>query len=344
MDKNTRNAILAIVVIAALFIAADRFITPPPPPPPPEAEESSLKFEPLKKDDSSTSVSSATVRLWYDRNGDGLMQYTELGLVSESSGVYTSNDENYPIGSEFSIWAQVQHTDYFTEYIELYMTGSRNSDGSAKMASVAAGSSIEMVYADTGSTYDGEINSVAWDDSTDYNYTANGATGPAEIEWVGANADEGVDSGVWDQVDYQSIYSGVDSDATTKNHDYIVKWDEITSAGIAKFYAPTFLGFYMTEQDSVDLGLSGGDFDGYYFGPTNRYFFSYDLSFEDMFYRTSDDSAPRWQYTFDVDIDAAGQLIYVGFVEGIEYNDMIEGSWTNSDMLGTPGDDWDWVA
>ena len=94
------------------------------------AQESSFKYSGVREDATSTSVTSATTRVWYDENSDGVMQYSELGSFTESSGVYTSNKEDYPIGVTF--WVQAYAANHFVTYEQVTMTGQRNSDGSAK--------------------------------------------------------------------------------------------------------------------------------------------------------------------------------------------------------------------
>jgi hypothetical protein len=306
-----------------------------------DAEFSRFEISPLKKDDSSTSVTSATLRVWRDSNGDGKMQYSELGKFTESSGTYTTKRE-YPIGEDYKFWIQEQASNYDINYVQVYMTGQKNSDGSAKPVVVAQGSE-DMVFTDSSVTYDGLINGKAWDDSDDYNYTANGAEETAEIRIKLSGADQGITSEIWDAVNYQNVYSDLTSEYN-KDFDYVVKWNEISDEGISKFYAPRFLSIWFTEQDSIDFGNPSSDFDGHYYGPTNRYFFSINsVDWDNMFYYSAD-SSRTVTYSFDADIDAAGAAVYVGIVDGLEYDSMVEGDYTNSDIIGTEGADWDWTA
>jgi len=314
---------------------------------PPGTEQSQFKFTPVKKDASATAVSSATVRIWSDTNADGKMQYSELGLVTESSGTYTSIGE-YSIGAQYTFWAQVQAANYATAYIQMYMTGTKNSDGSAKTANVATGSSIEMVYLNDGETYAGLIGSIAWDDAADYNSTTYGTDKNVKVLTTISAADQGLASQVWSQVFYESIYSQLSSKAD-KEHSYWVKWDEITDVGIAKFYAPTFLGVQMTHQDAIDFGMSATDWDGHYDDLTTHFFWaSESINWADLFYYTSDSAAPEGEFQFTSAIKAAGTTVAtygVGFWLNLEYDDMVSGTWGTSATYyaGTPGSDWDFT-
>ena len=98
---------------------------------PGDAEYSAFKYTGVRKDATATTVTSATTRIWFDLNLDGVMQYSELGSLTESSGVYTSDIE-YPIGLDYDLWVKVYATNYQVTYECVHMTGQRNSDGSAK--------------------------------------------------------------------------------------------------------------------------------------------------------------------------------------------------------------------
>lgn len=312
---------------------------------PPGTEQSRFQFTPVKKDASATAVTSATVRIWSDANGDGKMQYSELGLVTESSGTYTSSLE-YTIGEANKFWVQVQASSYATAYIEMYMTGTKNSDGSAKVANIATGSSIEMVYLNDGQTYAGLIGSIAWDDSADYNSTTYGTDKNVKVLTTISAADQGLASQVWQGVNYASIYSQLSTKAD-KEHSYWVKWDQISTEGIAKFYAPTFLGVQMTHQDAIDFGMSTSDWDGDYDDLTTHFFWaSESINWADLFYYTSDSAAPEGEFQFTCAIKAAGTTVAtvgVSFWINLEYDDMVSGTWGTSATYycGTPGNDWD---
>jgi len=352
LDKNTRNA---IIVIALLFFTgagiqqgwfatgfsaiASWFGAVPPPPPPPTYEESAFKYSAFALD-TSTAVTSATTRVWYDANSDGKMTYSEIGRFTESSGVYTSDNE-YPIGSEYDLWVQCYATNYQVTYQLMHITGSRNTDGSAKTVG-----SMDLIATDDSVTYDGMINKVAWDDSSDYNATLKGTSGLAEISIVLSAADKGLSSQVWEAVDYMSVYG------VTKDYDYFVKWDQITEGGIPKaaILAPDFFGIYMTLQDKADLNPSMTDFDGYYQGVTNFFFFSTVTdAWGDLFYNSADSAAPRPTISFDVGtVTAAGTTVAtygVRICTGLTYEQMVSGVWTESAActLGTGGNDWDWT-
>jgi len=251
---------------------------------PPDTEFSSFKYSAVQKDATATGVTSATTRVWWDADGDGFMDYSEIGSFTESSGVYTSNDE-YPIGEDFDLWVQVYASGYQVTYKSVYMTGQRNSDGTAKPAG-----EIELVKTDTGITYDGTINDVGWDDATDYNATLSGTSGPAEVKIVLSAADLGISSQVWDGVDYETIYG------ISRDMPFYVKWDQITDEGIAdsSVMAPDFFGLTMAIADKVTLKPSVTDFDHYGDDDTNWYGLQVVTpDWGDLFYNTIDTSAPK---------------------------------------------------
>ncbi len=340
MEKNTKNAIIAIALIVAGVYTVQHWPFGPITPPPPELVESSFKYS-LVQQDTSTAISGATTRVWYDENGDGQMTFDEIGTFTESSGVYTS-DEEYPIGEGYDLWVQAYKSTYQVAYKNCHMTGTRNSDGSAK----SVGTMYEILT-DDSVTYDGLINKVAWDDSSDYNATLKGTSGLAEISIVLSAADKGLSSNVWEDVDYQSIYG------VSRDYDYYVKWDQITDGGITKsaILAPDFFGIYMTLQDKADFNPSMSDFDFYYQGVTNFFLGAFVSStWGDLFYNTADSSAPRPTVSFDVGtITASGTTAAtygVRICTGLTYEQMISGVWTESAActLGTGGNDWDWIV
>lgn len=320
--------------------------------PPEGVEVSQFKFTPVKKDATGTAVTGATVRIWYDQNSDGKMQYNELGYVTESSGTYTSVNE-YPIGDGYKFWAQVQASNYFTRYLQMYMTGSRNSGGEAKTASIAQGS-IEMTYMDDSVTYKGLIGTIAWDDGDDFNVTTQGAGDyTAQIFTTLSAEDKGIENSVWSNVDYEYVYSGLESSDADKTEGYWVKWDEVSDEGIAKFYAPTFLGIHMTDSDATagsGFGMSSSDWDMSTSDGTNTYFSVYqdsNVGFSDYFYRSSDSVAPEPSFSFTMDVNAAAAAINVGWYIDVEYGDWMDGNWptgTAANYLGTLGSDWDVIS
>lgn len=332
--------IVAACVVGMLFVAFvyNPFVIDLPPD---EVEYSAFKYAAVKEDATGTSVTSATTRVWYDWDADGHMAYDEIGTFTESSGVYTSDIE-YPIGLDYDIWVQVYASSYQVSYKLIHMTGDRNSDGSAKSVG-----QIELRATDDAVTYDGMINRVAWDDSTDYNATLSGLSGLAEVSVVLSAADKGLSSQIWDQVNYKSIYG------LTKTYDYWVKWDQITTTGIpdGAVLAPDFFCIYMTVQDKVDLAPTAGDFDVNFNDGTNWFFISFvSTSWGDLMYNTADESAPRPMIDFNVGtITGVGTTVAtygVAIWQGITYEAMLGGTWTKSATyyLGTPGDDWDWTV
>jgi len=315
-----------------------------------EVQYSSFKYSAVKEDASGTAVTSATTRVWFDEDNDGFMDYSEIGTFTESSGVYSS-DEEYPINYidedgnpvEFDLWVQCYASGYQVTYKLFHITGQRNSDGSAKSVG-----QMELRAVDDSVTYDGEIGGVTWDDSTDYNATLSGTSGLAEVDIVLSAADKGLSSQIWEGVSYQDVYG------VHKDHDYYVKWDEIPSSGeISKnsILAPDFFCIYMTVGDKNDLSPSTADFDINFSDGTNWYFISIvDDSWGDLMYNTADASAPRPTVSFDVGtISASGTTAAtygVAIWQGVTYEQMLDGTWTKSATyyLGTPGDDWDWTV
>ena len=316
---------------------------------PPGTNYSKFYFSPVKKDATGTAVSSATVRSWFDANGDGMMQYSELGRFTESSGVYTTVPE-FPIGADFHVWIQVQAANYFTRYLSIHMTGAPNLDGSAKSVTVDDGSSLEMCYVDDSLTYTGLINAYPWSNSVDYNYTLHGTQVIADVVVTGGVSHSGVESQVWQLTNYKSVYSALSTQAATKTYDYGIKWDEVDQTGIHKFYAPTFVGIQTTLQDQLDFGFQLGDWSGIAKDTTNAFMFSCVLDYSKLFYYGWMSSAEQYNFLFNTKISAAGSTLgnaySVALWFNLGYDDMISGTWGASATyyLGTGGNDWDWIA
>jgi hypothetical protein len=288
--------------------------------------------------------------MWYDKSGDGKIQTDELRLCSDSSGVYTFGKE-YPIGDSYDIWLQYYGTNYQTGYAKVHMSGERNSDGSAKDID-------EQVFiraTDDSCTYDGTINGVTWDDSTNYNYTTSGASGLAEVRVVLSAADKGISSRIWEGVNYKNIYSnlftGGNLDLSDYSEGFWIKWDGINtnSLSTSQILAPDFFGIYMTIQDKIDLSPSTTEFD--FSGDDNTNWYGAVIvsdTWGDLMYNTADSSAPRPMIDFNVGtISAAGQTVAtygIAIHTGLTYEQMIEFQWTASTdyVLGTGGNDWDW--
>jgi hypothetical protein len=291
----------------------------------------------VKEDAVATALSAPTVYIWCDWNGDGQMQRSAFagyssangligGEVEETAastlGVFTSPSE-YPIGMDIWLFVDDGAETYCHAYHKFQMTGSPHADGTAK--------SIGNVYVrlcDDAVTWSGLVRGVSIDDGTDYNYTLSGTTGLFEARATLATSDAGILSDT-----DPAFYDGTGP---------YVHW------GSGKEFAPNFFGFYLTNQDGVDLGLDSGDFDFYYEGVTNTYCAIYlDNSDPAIFYDSDDDAALVYTFDFDVDISAAGCLLYIGIYQQIEWDDFIRGSWsegTDANNLGTNGADWDWVA
>lgn len=320
----------------------------PPPVEPPKVPEdvewSPFKYSGVRKDATATGVTSATTRVWFDANDDSVMQYSELGSFTESSGVYTS-DMEYPIGLDFDLWVQIYATSYQVTYQKVHMTGQRNDDGSAKNVG-----QIEVILTDDSITWSGRMNGVDFD-TTDYNATLSGDEGTLEAEFVLSAADYGLSSQIWEGVDYQTVYG------ISKPLDYIVKWDEIGEGSndaitIAKssVMAPTFFCAYLTVQDKVDGMVNVAEFDLNYDDGVNWYCISVLTSdWGDLFYNTADSTAPRPAVEFDMGtISAVGTFAAtygIGLWQGVTYDEMMAGSWTKgTDLaLGTSGNGWGWA-
>ena len=312
---------------------------------PPDVAWSAFKYTGVRKDATATTVTSATTRLWFDRNLDGIMQYSEIGSFTETSGVYAS-DQEYPIGLDYDLWVQVYATNYQVTYEKVHMTGQRNSDGSAKNIG-----QIEIIYTDDGLTWSGRMNGVDFD-TTDYNYTLSGTSGDLECEMTLSAADKGLSSQVWEGIDYMSVYQ------ETKVNDYLVTWDSIVEGDndaivIAKasYLAPTFFCAYLTEAHKVAGQINVAEFDINYADGTNWYCINVlTEDWGDLFYNTADTSAPRPSLEFGMGtISGAGTFLAtygIGLWQGVTYDEMMAGSWTKgTDLaLGTSGDAWGWVA
>lgn len=308
-------------------------------------EESVFKFTGVRKDATATTVTSATSRVWYDMNDDGVMQYSELGSFTEASGVYTSNME-YPIGLDFDIWVQCYASGYQVTYQKVHMTGQRNAGGEAKNIGY-----IELIQTDDSITWSGRMNGVDFD-TTDYNYTLSGDEGTLECEFVLSAADYGLSSQIWEGIGYQTVYG------ISKPLDYIVKWDEIAEGAndaivIAKssVMAPTFFAAYCTVQDKVDGMINVAEFDLNFDDGVNWFCISVLTSdWGDLFYNTADSTAPRPSVEFGMGtISAAGTFVTtygIGLWQGVTYDEMLAGSWTKGTALavGTCGDNWSWIA
>ena len=311
---------------------------------PGDAEYSAFKYTGVRKDATATTVTSATTRIWFDLNLDGVMQYSELGSFTEASGVYTSDTE-YPIGLDYDLWVQVYATNYQVTYSLEHMTGQRNSDGSAKNIG-----QIELILTDDSITWSGRMNGVDFD-TTDYNATLSGTTGTLEAEFLLSAADYGISSQVWEGIDYQTVYG------ESRALDYLVKWDQIgegdndeITIAKASFLAPTFFSAYCTVQDKVDGMINVAEFDLNYDDGVNWFCINILTSdWGDLFYNTADASAPRPAVEFGMGtISGVGTFAAtygIGLWQGVTYDEMMAGSWTKgTDLaLGTCGDGWGWA-
>lgn len=357
IDPKLAAAVVIIVILVGIAYAEPikeftdgvyELIYPPPDVDkdklPEDVNWSPFKYSGVRKDATATGVTSATTRVWYDANGDDVMQYSELGSFTETSGVYES-DMEYPIGLGFDLWVQVYATSYQITYALLHMTGQRNTDGSAKNVG-----QVEIILTDDSITWSGRMNGVDFD-TTDYNATLSGTEGTLECEFILSAADYGLSTQVWEGIDYMSVYG------ESKAFDYVVKWDEIAEGAndaitIAKasFLAPTFFAAYLTIQDKVDGMVNVAEFDLNYNDGVNWYCISMLTDdWGDLFYNTADPTAPRPAVEFDMGtISAVGTFTAtygIGLWQGVTYDEMLAGSWAKgTDLaLGTSGDGWGWA-
>lgn len=322
------------------------------------AQESSFKFTGVREDATSTTVTSATTRVWYDENSDDVMQYSELGSFTEASGVYTSNKEDYPISTDtqdYWFWVQIYASNHWVTYQKVQMTGQRNSDGTAKMVG-----QIEVRQIDDALTWSGMANGAAFD-TTDYNASIpDGGTGAGESGTLVAEAilsavDKGLSSQVWYGVDYKTVY-GLDV-VSVGGMDYFIKWDTISegvddaiSVADSSILAETFFCAYLTIQDKNDIVVDLTDFTYNYQDGTNWYcIMDFASIVGDVMYNTDDSNAPRPSVSFDFGpATAAGTFLAtygIGLWHNMRYDQMSVGSWTKgtTGALGTCGDAWAWT-
>lgn len=297
-----------------------------------------------KEDAAGTLIASETAAIWCDWNGDGVMQTDNFEGYSIDSGLVAGEIEQassaattailtspspYPFDRDIWIFVDTGKDSggrtYQIEYAKFVMTGSPNSDGSAKH--------LGTVYCratDDGSlSYSGLVGGVAIDDATDYNYTTNGNEAEFELRIKLATADAGFKS----QTD-PAFYTGSGS---------FYNWVN------GKDYAPTFVGMYMTNQDFIDLGMDTSAFDFVYQGASNTYVAMFMDSFDSdptTFYDSDDTVAPTFSLKFAVDMTAVGAITYIGLYQDVEWSDFVLGIWgdtTDNQILGTLGNDWDWT-
>lgn len=367
MNKNTRNALLVLCLIIGTVYAVKSAeigalwnpfsgLFPGNDTGDPGAQYSPFKWTGVAEDATSTSVTSATSRCWFDKNGDSVMQYSEIGTFTESSGVYTT-DMEYPIDYSwvdndgethfvsFDLWVQCYATNYQITYKLVHLTGKPASDLSAKSVG-----QIELRATDDSITWDGTMNGAAFDTS-DYNATLSGTTGTLKAEFILSAADKGISSQVWEGIDYMKAYG------ITKDHDYVVKWDEITEGvgdsiniASASILAPTFFCAYSTIQDKVDGAINVASFDLNFNDGTNWYNIEFVSSaMGDLMYNTADSVAPRPFVSIPMGvITGVGTFAAtygIGIWQGVTYDQMLAGSWTKGTTLalGTCGNGWGWA-
>lgn len=294
----------------------------------------------VAEDNPSDDLEDEDVYIWYDWNGDGVMQRSTFeGIVageliggeieqttSGSSDGFFQTRSQYPIGKPINVMVDPgADGGYQITYKTITMYGEADTSNVITTADIICRATDDAI------TFSGLIRSVAIDDAVDYNATLYGATGVMEVRALLATSDAGFSS----QTANSPTYGG---------NGVFTHW------GSGKEYAATFLGGYCTNQDAIDLGIDSGDFDFYYQGASNTYFAKYLDDFDGLantFYDSDDDSAPTFTFSFDVDISDTGALVYVGMFQNVEWSDFNRGVWgpaTDATILGTPGADWDWTV
>ena len=226
-----------------------------------DADLAYMKTWLVAEDNPSDDLESEDVYIWFDWNGDDVMQRSTFeGIVAgeliggeieqttsgASDGFFQTRNQ-YPIGEPINIFVDPGADDgYQKTYQTLTMYGTPDT------SNVITTSDIICRATDDAITFSGLVRSVSIDDGTDYNYTLGGATGVMEVRAALATSDAGFSSQTQDNPTYAG--NGV-----------------YTHWGNGKEYAATFLGLYMTNQDATDLGIESGDFDYFYLVSSNTY-------------------------------------------------------------------------
>lgn len=280
----------------------------------------------VAEDAPSTKIASEVLCAWYDWNGDGAFSFDEVEQIdtAATTGIFTSGRE-YPIGKPIYLQLDDAGESYETEVKVIQMSGTRNDDGSAKSLGNVEFRATED---SASSSYYGLVGGVSTDDSTDYNYTLNGANEQYMFFLQLYTSDSGFSSQTYSLFGTSSQYSWLSE----------------------KQYAPTFIGGYMTNQDAIDLGLKASEWDYYHVGASNTYVAKFVCNIGDgtgCFYDSDATNAPTFSWGFSVEITAAGTWTYIGLFKDVELDDFNKDVWgptTDATILGTLGADWDWVA
>jgi hypothetical protein len=297
----------------------------------------------LDKEDSAGSlVASETAWIWCDWNGDGVMQRDTFGGYSDAGGLVGGEIEpcssaattalltspsQYPVGH--TIWLFVDTgkdaggRDYQIKYHSLVLQGSKDTSGVIHMGTVYLRATEDAL------DYAGLVGITSIDDGTDYNATLYGTDATFELRMTFATSDAGFSSSV-----SSSFYTGSGP------------W---THWGNGIEYAPTYIGFYMTNQDFIDLGMDTTGFDLVYQGASNTYcaMFITPADEANTFYDSDLTTAPSYSLSFGVSITATGAFTYIGVYQDVKWSNFVLGIWgdtTDNQILGTLGADWDWTV
>ena len=250
----------------------------------------------LSKRGTSTAVETATVYAWYDWDGNGMVdlgtypdgEIEELASAS-TTGLVTTTVE-YPIGE--SVLYQVHKSGYEVEtFSRIRASLPAAYDGSALVVP-----SCYLTLTDTHTSLV-RVLGVGYlvTESTDYNWSLNGADPTFEFEATSVSTDAGL------------------------NEQAYTHW------GTGDVYAGTVVAATFTNQDWIDLGVTG--WDGFFVGATTTTcWFNTAGYFNDA--DVDNDNVLGLQ--FDLAITADGDIATIGLYNGMELKNLLVG------VLNTP--------
>lgn len=247
----------------------------------------------LAKRGTSTAVETATVYAHYDWNGNGMVDlgaYPE-GEIEElasaaTTGLVTTTVE-YPIGKP--VFYQIHKTGYEVETFSRVRSSLPSAhDGSALV--------VPSVYLTLTNTYTSLVRVLG------VGYLAT--TTPV-YDW---DTDSPLDEPTFE------------FEATSVTTDAGVNEQPFTHWGTGDVYAGTVMAITMTNQDFIDLGISG--WDGFFVGASNTvawwntagFFDDADLSGDEVF-----------SLQFDLKITADGDIAAIGLYNGMELKNLLVG-------------------